>query len=277
MTVDAPGALSAGLLVAALAVLAVTVSGRVPAGRRPPLWVACGLFAAAGCTLLMDVVGLLFGQGVDSWFGAAVHALGLAGAVRTAVAAGREPGRERAAVPVRPGRWTGYVGVVSFLPYIAMKLHWALGGTFAGVRGDEVLAASERNGASGLWLTLEWWGLDGTVLLALAGILLLFCLLRPWGPRLPRWLVLTPALIGAGTLVPYGLLGLGYLVLAQAGVVTVRTGDFHSTGAVLLVGWIGFAAFAGYGVALLSATRWYWRRTRPGAGAGAVRPPRGAR
>ncbi|KOU21527.1 hypothetical protein ADK52_23440 [Streptomyces sp. WM6372] len=145
-----------------------------------------------------------------------------------------------------------------------MKLNWALGGSFAGIDGTDVLEASERNGASRLWLTLERWGLDGTVLMALLGLLLLFCLIRPWGLRLPRWLPLTPALIGVGTLVPYGLLGLGYLVPVQLGVLRVRQGDFHSAGDVLWVAWIGYTAFAGYGLALLAATRWYWRRTRAG-------------
>lgn len=32
------------------------------------------------------------------------------------------------------------------------------------------------------------------------------------------------------------------------------------------MGWIGYAAFAGYGVALMAATRSYWRRTSPVTG-----------
>ncbi|GLY68707.1 hypothetical protein Atai01_53260 [Amycolatopsis taiwanensis] len=41
----------------------------------------------------------------------------------------------------------------------------ALGEPGSGVRGEEVLAVSKRNGASASWLTLECWGLDPTVLL----------------------------------------------------------------------------------------------------------------
>ncbi|MFB6808573.1 hypothetical protein [Streptomyces sp. NPDC056387] len=256
MDVTAVGCLAAA---AAVAVAAVALpAGAPPARRRALLWTACGLSAAAGCTLLMDVLGLLFGQGVDSTPGAVVHALGLAGAVVLGAAASRG----RAAAPGPPGRWIGYTGVLSFLPYVAMKLNWALGGTFAGIGGGEVLEASERNGASGPWLALERWGLDPTALLALAGILLLFCLIRPWGLRLPRWLPLTPALIGVGTLVPYGLLGLAYLVPAQLGALPVRPGDLPSRGDTLAVAWIGYTAFAGYGLALLAATRWYWYATR---------------
>lgn len=51
--------------------------------------------------------------------------------------------------------------------------------------------------------------------------------------------------------------------MATAGAVTMRRGDFPSTGDALLVGWIGKAAFAVYGVALTIAARSYWRRNRP--------------
>ncbi|AUH44703.1 hypothetical protein CXR04_04355 [Streptomyces sp. CMB-StM0423] len=155
-----------------------------------------------------------------------------------------------------------------------MKLYWAWGGTFAGVSKDEMLAISERNGASEIWLTLESWGLDATVLLAVLGVFLLWGLLRPWGQvfprwlpllhgrRVPRWLPLAPALVGAATLAPYGVLGLAYCVLATAGVVTMRKGDFPTSGDALLVGWAGMMAFAVYGVALAVAARSYWLRTR---------------
>ncbi|WP_314252461.1 hypothetical protein [Streptomyces sp. DSM 40907] len=43
----------------------------------------------------------------------------------------------------------------------------------------------------------------------------------------------------------------------------MRRGDFHSAGDALLVGWIGMAAFAVYGIALTIAARSYWLRTRP--------------
>ncbi|MGO4463443.1 hypothetical protein AB4039_40170 [Streptomyces sp. M-16] len=259
----------------ALAAAAAAAGAGLAARARLLLWAACGLSVTAGCTLLMDVLALLFGQGVDSVTGAVTHALGLVGALLTGAAAVAAGARRDAAVAARPGppgRWIPYVGVATFLPYIAMKLHWALGGTFAGVSGAEVLAESERNGASGVWLTLERWGLDATVVMALAGILLLFCLIRPWGLRLPRWLPLTPALIGTATLVPYGLLGLGYLALAQTGVVDIPTGSFGSADDTLLVGWIGYTAFSGYGAALLAATRWYWRRTRGHVRTGPMTP-----
>ncbi|MGW2634719.1 hypothetical protein ACWC2K_36140 [Streptomyces chattanoogensis] len=112
-------------------------------------------------------------------------------------------------------------------------------------------------------------------MLAGLGVFLLFGLIRPWGQvfprwtlvlggrRVPRWLPLTPALIGATTLVPYGVIGVGYLALATTGVLPIRRGDFPSPTDALLVGWIGHTAFAVHGIALLVASRSYWVRTRP--------------
>jgi hypothetical protein len=72
---------------------------------------------------------------------------------------------------------------------------------------------------------------------------------------------LTPAVLGAATLVPYGLLGLGYAALSALGAVPIRRGDFPTPADALLVTWIGMLAFAGYGLALATAAHSYWRRT----------------
>ncbi|MFG2679103.1 hypothetical protein [Streptomyces sp. NPDC048392] len=263
----------------ALTCAAVSRHGPRPA-LRALLWAWCGLAACAAFSLLMDVIMLMSGQSVESWAATAHRALAAAGALLLAATArsARPPSGVTAppspsAAP-RPTQLAAWAGTVSFLPYAVMKQVWAFGGTFAGMSGSEMRAISERNGASGLWLTLESWGLDGTMLLAALGVFLLWGLVRPWGqvfPRrtpflrgrpVPRWLPLSPALLGAATLAPYGVLGLGYLALATLDVVTMRSGDFHSPDDALLVGWIGLAAFAGYGCALIVATRSYWSRTR---------------
>jgi hypothetical protein len=268
--------------VGSLAVVACGAVGRL--GRRPVLrallWVVCVLVGISAFGLLMDVITLIFGQGVDSWVAAANHVLAGCGALLLAATARstRRPSAgpavaapSAASPPVQLAAWAG---TVAFLPYVAMKLVWAFGGTFAGTDGAEMLAISKRNGASGIWLTLESWGLDATVLLAALGVFLLWGLVRPWGQtfprwalwlrgrRVPRWLPLAPAVIGAATLAPYGVFGVGYAALATAGVVTMRRGDFHSSSDALLVGWIGLSAFAVYGVALIVAIRSYWLRTR---------------
>ncbi|MFF3091340.1 hypothetical protein ACFVRB_40795 [Streptomyces nojiriensis] len=274
-----------GWAVVALGALGASAGGAVVRyGLLPPLRVAlrvlCGLAGVTAFSLLMDVITLMLGQGVDSRASAANKALAAAGAVLLAATArsDRLPAgtavRAPSAAPRRL-RLAASAGTLAFVPYAAMKLVWASGGTFAGITGEEMLAVSERNGASGIFLTLESWGLDPTVLLAALGVFLLWGLVRPWGQvfprwtpllrgrRVPRWLPLTPALLGAATLAPYGVLGVGYLVLATAGVVAVRRGDFPSPGDALLVGWIGMAAFAVYGIALTVAARSYWLRTRP--------------
>ncbi|MFJ8388825.1 hypothetical protein ACIQ9Q_30715 [Streptomyces sp. NPDC094438] len=280
-----------GALVALVALLCAMVVRR---GLRPSirvlLWVACGLSGTAAFSLLMDVVTLMFGQQVDSWPSAANHAMAATGALLLAATARsdqRVPVTAAAPTPSaapRAVQLAAAVGTVAFVPYAAMKQIWASGGTFAGTSGAEVLATSRRNGASGIWLTLESWGLDATALLAALGVFLLWGLVRPWGQVFPRWtlllhdrrvprrLPLTPALIGAATLAPYGVLGAGCLTLATTGAVALRRGDFHSAHDALLVGWIGLGAFAVYGLALSVAARSYWLRTRRGAPARRGRP-----
>jgi hypothetical protein len=267
-------------VVAALACGAVVRHGLRPA-LRVLLWALCGLTGIAAFSLLMDVITLMTGEGVDSRVAAANRSLAALGAVLLAATAraGRRPttGATAPAPSLAPSRvqFAAWAGTVAFLPYAAMKLVWVSGGTFAGVSGKEMVAISERNGASGIWLTLESWGLDATVLLAVLGVFLLWGLVRPWGQvfphwtvflrgrRVPRWLPLSPALIGAATLTLYGVLGLGYCTLAAAGVVTMRQGDAHSPGDALLMSWIGMGAFATYGGALTIAARSYWLRTCP--------------
>jgi hypothetical protein len=280
-----PGPPALGWAVTAVGTVAALVCGAVMRygprlALRGLLWAVCALVGIAAFGLLMDVITLLFGQGVDSEVAAVQHGLAAAGAVLLAATA-RSVHRLSDVAVVRPAstasrrvHLAACAGTVAFVPYVTMKLIWACGGTFAGMTGQEMLTISKRNGASGIWLTLESWGLDGTVLLAVLGVFLLWGLVRPWGQvfprwvpglcgrRVPRWLPLAPALLGAATLAPYGVLGIGYLTLATADVVEMRPGDFHSSRDALLVAWIGLAAFALHGIALITAARSYWLRTR---------------
>ncbi|MFD4128319.1 hypothetical protein ACFXKK_09680 [Streptomyces globisporus] len=277
------GVVAAGMT-AALISAAVVRYGMRPA-LRVLLLSACALTGVMAFSLFMDVITLMAGQGVDSWASTVNKALAAAGAVLlaatarsdrlTAVPTGTAAPKPSAAP--RSVQLAAWAGTLAFLPYAAMKTHWASGGTFAGVTGEEMLAVSERNGASGIFLTLESWGLDPTALLALLGVFLLWGLVRPWGQAFPRWtpflrgrrvpraLPLAPALLGAATLAPYGVVGIGYLLLVTGGAVTMGRGDFPSEGDALLVAWIGITAFAVYGVALVVAVRSYWLRTRPAA------------
>ncbi|MFI9719883.1 hypothetical protein ACIHFE_09545 [Streptomyces sp. NPDC052396] len=298
---DKSGPVALNWLVVVTSVVALTavLDARRHGARRfnqALLWIGCALSAVSGFTLLMDVIELIFNQRVDNNVAAVHHLLGLLGVVLLAATArslrpagcarcGREHRsgvRPEPSPAPRPAQVAAWVGAVAFAPYAAMKVIWATGGRFAGVSGADTLDESRRNGASGLWLKLESWGIDGTVLLAALGVFLLFGLVRPWGqvfPRwtlvlhgrpVPRWLPLTPALIGATTLVPYGLLGTGYTALGSAGLVSFPRGDFPTVADCIEVSWIGHGAFTMYGTALALATRSYWVRTRPRCPGGAV-------
>jgi D-alanyl-D-alanine dipeptidase len=237
--------------------------------------VLCGLSVVTAFGLLMDLITLAVAQRVDSAPAAVAHAAGMVGVVVLGAAA-RSGARAEpvGAEPSLPVRLAAYAGAAAFLPYATMKTVWALGGTFAGISGARMLAIASRNGASGLWLTLESYGLDATALLAALGVLLLFALVRPWGRVFPRWVpllrgrrvprlvLLVPALLGTATLAPYGVVGVADLTLATAGVVQVARGELPTAADALLVSWIGLGAFAAYGVSLAVAARWYWRRTR---------------
>lgn len=244
---------------------------------------AVGLLAAAAFGLLMNVITLVVAQRVDDWPAALAQALCAAGAillVRLASRHRRRPARDAApAVPTAAGRRVqvaAVVGALAFVPYAVMKTTWALGGRFAGMTGAQMLASYRRNGASPLFLTLESWGLDPTALLAALGVVLLFALVRPWGTvwprwlpvvrgrRVPRWLPLTPALLGAATLAPYGIGGLVYCTLGAAGVIAVPRGDAPTSADTLLMAFLGVGPFAVYGTALALATASYLRRTRAG-------------
>ncbi|MFV8129594.1 hypothetical protein [Streptomyces syringium] len=276
---DDPGPVELGWLLVGLGALATLAATLTRA--RTLLWAACALSAVCAFGLLMDVISLMVNQDVDSGASFAKNTLGGIGALLLAATARAGDARPASGTRPRPSpasrnvHLAAYAGTAAFVPYAAMKVTWVVGGTFAGVSGEEMLAKAEENGASGLWLTLASWGLDATALLAALGVFLLFGLIRPWGQvfprwtlflggrRVPRWLPLTPALIGAATLLPYGVLGTGYCALATVGAVRVRSGDFPSAADALLVSWIGLVAFAVYGVALTVAARSYWLRTRP--------------
>ncbi|MGW2634718.1 hypothetical protein ACWC2K_36135 [Streptomyces chattanoogensis] len=77
------------VVVATLAAVATTAAlrGADRPAVRVVLWVACGLSTVSAFSLLMDVVGLLFAQGVDNPETAVLHVLGLLGAVLLATTA----------------------------------------------------------------------------------------------------------------------------------------------------------------------------------------------
>ncbi|WP_339154029.1 hypothetical protein [Actinomadura luteofluorescens] len=300
------GARAAGWVIAALLGVGgiMAVSSVRGVGRQMPrwwplsgLWTACVLAGAGTFGFVMNALQLVFDGTVDDWPRFAVEALCAVGAALlagTALAyqrstAGRcarcggfhaVTGTATTSPPVspapRPVRWAAYGGALGFAPYVAMKTTWAFGGSFAGIEGEQVVAEFERNGASGLVLTLERYGLDFTTLSALAGVFLLMGLTHEWGQvfprwapplagrRVPRWLPLTPAWLGALTLGPYGVVGsIAYLLPPVLGLRELPHDGLISGWSGWTVAACGIGAFAAYGLALGAAAWSYQRRTRP--------------
>ncbi|MEV7236606.1 hypothetical protein AB0N06_22295 [Streptomyces sp. NPDC051020] len=127
------------------------------------------------------------------------------------------------------------------VPYIAIKTYWASGGRTGLSDGFDMASEFRRHGGPDALVWLERHGIDFTAVLALTGLVLASALVRPWGRRFPRRLLL--ALAWTGTLlVPYGLLT---AVLAITG-----NGGHAETP---ITGWIvpaGVCAFLGIGTAL---------------------------
>lgn len=140
-------------------------------------------------------------------------------------------------------RWAVALGGAAAAPYIAAKTYWACGGRAGLADGFDVVGEFERNGAPEALVWLEHHGIDFTAVLALTGVVLACALVRPWGRRLPAWLLLAPAWAGT-LLIPYGLLT---AVLAATG----NDGGGHA--APSITPWVvpaGVGAFVGIGTAL---------------------------
>lgn len=133
------------------------------------------------------------------------------------------------------------LGSAAVAPYIALKTYWAFGGRAGLADGFDMVGEFEKNGAPDALVWLERHGIDFTAVLALTGVMLAFALVRPWGQRLPRSLLLTPAWAGT-LLIPYGLL---------TAVLALTRNSNHATPSVTqLVVPAGVGAFLGIGTAL---------------------------
>lgn len=244
-------------------------------------WLAVVLLLASVFGLVMDLVMLLgVGHVDDSWgFAAklirATTLILLAGAALSFHRAAKdvcrrcghdhadrtpralrfpEPSRAPAAV-----RWIAYAGAATFLPYIGCKAAWALGIKLGGWEGPDLV------GVGGFQGLLARVGLDLTAVLGALAVFLVIALTRPWsqrwprwtlvlaGRRVPRWLPLAPAFLGASTLAPYGLIGGVALTFAPPA----------NDGSPSWFAFVGMLAFGVPGLAM-AVTGWsYLRRTRP--------------
>ncbi|MGW1342748.1 hypothetical protein ACWCOV_16990 [Kribbella sp. NPDC002412] len=180
-------------------------------------------------------------------------------------------------LPLRPGaplsrplrrrsstrsRRTSYLLLLGLLPWATVKTVWILGGSALGVTNSEWRSTMSESDQSALTRLLESAGIDITVLAALAGAGLVVALLHTY--RLPRWLLLLPALTGAASLTLYGVPLVIWGSLTLAGVATAEgdPGPFTASGLAWMVVFGGLA-FGGLGAALAVSARSYLRRTQP--------------
>jgi hypothetical protein len=248
------------LLAAALAICAVTLAGR-SASRRTVLiagWAATVLFLwSAGGVVLDGFRAFYWATGIPAgdfaqvdWPGAlrrfvslvAVAAVG-AGTLsfqRTTANGCRSCGRP---ARERPTAWLGYTAFAVNFPYPALKLYWSLGGSIGRpVPYSEGFPAMELAGL-------------------VAGALLSLALVQRWGRRLPRRLVLAPALLGTAALISMAAL-MVFGTTTQLLGITDGPVDFSDTRALLMVGAV-YVSWLVFGLALGGSALAYQRDTRP--------------
>ena len=102
------------------------------------------------------------------------------------MSSGRNSGRR-----ISVGEVAGYGAALTMTPYLLIKVSWVVGAL------------------SGLWRRTDQLSVAGFVVLnvvtigmAATGIALALALVRPWGQRIPAFVVLSCAWIGCGFLVP---------------------------------------------------------------------------
>jgi hypothetical protein len=122
----------------------------------------------------------------------------------------------RAPLVSDPVRWPAYAAATWTFAHAGLSLNWFLGGDLGvdqlGVRLQEEAASRQASFLVQLWAAV--------LIKVLAGLLAL-ALVRPWGRRVPRRLLLVGtwgAGIGLGL---YGIAGMVQAGLAQAGVIGV--------------------------------------------------------
>ncbi|MEU7754436.1 hypothetical protein [Micromonospora sp. NPDC049171] len=141
-------------------------------------------------------------------------------------------------------RFAGYGAALAMTPYLIVKIVW----TLDGLRGDGL--------HDGAWSRLNWTAVNGlTVAMAAAAILLGLALGQRWGMRIPGWLILLPAWVGTGFLVPMIPI-LPVLALTDSGGDTAADAVVPAWEIALLS-----VSFAGFGLGVAVAVPLYvWQR-----------------
>ena len=175
----------------------------------------------------------------------------------------------------RRARIAVYLLLLGLAPWAVTKTVWVLGGDLLGVSAEGWRRANEHEPPA--VRMLAEFGIDVTVLAAAAAVFLSSALLHMWGQAMPRWvpllggrrvprlLLLLPALLCGVGLSLYGSFLIVYAPLSGWGVLPVPevAEPFTSVEGVTWMTFFGGLAFGGLGFGLLIGARSYLSRTRP--------------
>ncbi|MPY53347.1 hypothetical protein [Streptomyces acidicola] len=167
----------------------------------------------------------------------------------------------------RVGRCAGYGAALALSPYLLIKVSWVVGSLLG-------LAPI------GEGFNLAGWVLLNTVTTGMAGlgIALALALVRPWGMRIPGWLVAFCAWTGAGFLVsilPYAVLTT-VLDAGRGSAADSGRGDSSMPGweaALIQFGFIGMGSGLALALPAYLRRRWPEAFTRQGADGTPTAPP----
>ncbi len=144
----------------------------------------------------------------------------------------------------------GYGAAIALTPYLLIKIAWTFG----------MFLPNESMGDP------NWRAINATTaVLALVGILLAMAFSRPWGERLPAWLVIPPVWVGTGLLVPMVVLA---PVLGPAAVVRDEAAGAGATWAYEQI--FVIASLVGVGLGLPTALAGYAKARWPEALGGPI-------
>lgn len=140
--------------------------------------------------------------------------------------------------PSRTARVLRAVAAVACLPYLMLKIAWIAGSTVGIPAGSELL---EQRGTMAAVNAL-------TVLMDAAVIVLVFALTRPWGRRIPAWLIAFPLWAATGLLTPIVLGFPLQTVIALFGGGSAAADE----GETFLQEWVFTVVYVGFGVQALA-------------------------
>jgi hypothetical protein len=147
--------------------------------------------------------------------------------------------------------WAGYAACAWGLAFAAISFYWAAGGTAGAVTIGPAITglAHDRAFIAVLWIT---------GVLKVVGGLVALALVRPWGRRIPRWMLLWATWAGGILLALYGAASWIQHGMMVGGVLSVPSGLGHTAALWHVVLWDPWWLLGGI---LFLVAAWYYTRT----------------